>query len=275
MGSRLSRTSPPGSGRVRAAAPQHRWRDRPHGAGYRAREQESPRRSRRAGRAWTTSRGGRTPPRPSACAPGGGAPALPPTAGPHVVDDHGLVGDNVVGLHGPAGRPCPAGGLQEAPASGQAGGPGRRRLQTPCRAPPTPRAQPTPAPRGLLGGGPPAANHRSHSGGLMRAPRACGGRGGGASGCGPANCGLPEVLRGRSQGRLRRVGDDVMARLLKGTWTEPRGPLRVTCPERRRSRAAAPATTLLRERVVPEEAGAGYFTQNISLLSPEEDPFFV
>lgn len=33
------------------------------------------------------------------------SPPPPPAAGPHVVDDHGLVGDDVVGLHGQA-RPA-------------------------------------------------------------------------------------------------------------------------------------------------------------------------
>lgn len=43
--------------------------------------------------------------------PRGRAPVLPPpTAGPHVVDDHGLVGDNVVGLHGRPGPAPPSGG---------------------------------------------------------------------------------------------------------------------------------------------------------------------
>lgn len=43
--------------------------------------------------------------------PGGGALALAlplPVAGPHVVDDHGLIGDDVVGLHGRAGPALPS-----------------------------------------------------------------------------------------------------------------------------------------------------------------------
>lgn len=49
--------------------------------------------------------------------------------------------------------------------------------------------------------------------------------------------------------------------------------LSVACPGRLRFRAAAHETMLLRERVALEKAGPKYFTQSISLLSTEEDPF--
>lgn len=95
------------------------------GAGSRTRatkptEQESPWRTWRAGSARRTSRDRRgSPPGATACAPEGRAPVLPPAAGPHVVDDHGLVGDNVVGLHGRARPALPSAGLQEEPAGVQ------------------------------------------------------------------------------------------------------------------------------------------------------------
>lgn len=117
----------------------------------------------RASSARRTSPAGQGPARRRRVRPGGREPALPPAAGPHVVDDHGLVGDDIVGLHGPAGpgRPCPAGRRQEGLANRRAGRrTGPRQLQRPGRAPPTRSAQPTPAP--ALWRARPAANHRSH-----------------------------------------------------------------------------------------------------------------
>lgn len=121
----------------------------------------------RAGSAQRTSPAGRCPSRRRRVRPGGRAPALPPAAGPHVVDDHGLVGDDIVGLHGRAGpgRPCPAGGRQEGLANRRAGRrTGPRRLQTRGRAPPTRSSQPTRA--RALWRARPVANHRSYLGGL-------------------------------------------------------------------------------------------------------------
>lgn len=99
-----------------SAAPARGWPPRP---GLRAR------RVRGVGSAERTSSDGRSPSPRRRVQPGSGEPALPPAAGPHVVDDHRLVGDDVVGLHGQAGpgRPCPAGGLQEGLADQRAGGP--------------------------------------------------------------------------------------------------------------------------------------------------------
>lgn len=45
---------------------------------------------------------------PPRAPPGAGHPPSPTPAGPHVVDDHGLVGDDVVGLHGRAGPALPS-----------------------------------------------------------------------------------------------------------------------------------------------------------------------
>lgn len=116
-----------------------------------------------AGSARGTSPGGRSSSRRRRVRPEGRAPALPPPAGPHVVDDHGLVGDDIVGLHGQAGpgRPCPAGGRQDRLVNRRAGRrTGPLQLQTRSRAPPTRSALPTRA--RALWGARPAANHRSH-----------------------------------------------------------------------------------------------------------------
>ena len=126
-----------GWGRARARAPPRRrgWGVglAPQGPGYRAKR----RRGIRAGSPRRTSPDGWGPSRCCRVRPGGGAPAFPPAAGPHVVDDHGLVGDDVVGLHGGAGSALPsrqAAGRTSGPAGGLTG---PLRLQTGRRAPPT------------------------------------------------------------------------------------------------------------------------------------------
>lgn len=93
----------------------------PRGPGYRARRAREPREG--AARRGPAQAGGFSPAPPHATRERGARP--PPAAGPHVVDDHGLVGDDVVGLHGRAGpgRPCPTGRRQERPADARAGGP--------------------------------------------------------------------------------------------------------------------------------------------------------
>lgn len=124
--------------------------------------------------------------------------ALPRAARPHIVDDHGLVSDDVVGLHGPAEPALPsrraAGGPAGYKASGETWTDG-----TPDTAPlPSPSALPTRTlPRG----------QSQVPADLIDGRR----RGGVAGGSGrsllqPANqLKLPGRTTGRCQGRLRGV----------------------------------------------------------------------
>lgn len=111
-------------------------------------------------------------------------PSLPPGARPHIVDDHGLVGDDVVGLHGPA-EPA-------QPSRRAAGGPAGSRARGRTRTDATPDAAPHPSPSAL----PTRARPRGQSQlptGLIDGGRRGGWLGrGGASGSRPANRGCPE-----------------------------------------------------------------------------------
>lgn len=67
--------------------------------------------------------------------------ALPPAARPHIVDDHGLVSDDVVGLHGPAEPALPS----RRAAGGPAGYKARGEIWTDA----TPDTAPLPSPSAL------------------------------------------------------------------------------------------------------------------------------
>lgn len=130
----------------------------PHGPGYRARRARGPRAGAACG--GPAQAGGFLPAPPHATRGRGARP--PPAAGPHVVDDDGLVGDDVVGLHGRAGpgRPCPAGGRQEKLADAQTGGPDRSGSRR--GAAPLPSGARSLREPGAPSRARPAANHRSH-----------------------------------------------------------------------------------------------------------------
>lgn len=86
---------------------------------------------------WPDPRG---PPRATPCDPAAGhSPS--PAARPHIVDDHGLVSDDVVGLHGPA-EPA-------LPSRRAAGGPAGYKARGETWTDATPDTAPLPSPSAL------------------------------------------------------------------------------------------------------------------------------
>lgn len=172
----------------------------PHGPGYRARRARGP--QERAGSRAPAQAGGFLPAPPHATRGRGARP--PPAAGPHIVDDHRLVGDDVVGLHGRAGPAQQAGRRRnwrmrrrmraDPTAAATDAGP---RPSRPKRAAYASRMLPgRRAPRPIIA--PNWADDAAHPG-RLRAKEP-------GSRNQPANCGLGEERPGCSQGRLRCAG---------------------------------------------------------------------